>query len=156
MAHEVDLESRSTHFAEGAWKFEAGTPNVPGSVGLAAAIEFLESLGRKDLWNREQELTRHALAAFKEVKGLRILGPTEPDNRISVFSFVVEKRDALDIVKALDEMGFAVRGGDLASLPLLKRMGVSAAIRASCYLYTTAEEVDLLVAALQKEPRGLS
>lgn len=156
MAHDVDLESRSTHFAEGAWKFEAGTPNVPGPVGLAAAIEFLESLGRKDVWNREQELTRHALAALKEVKGLRILGPTEPDNRISVFSFVVEKRDALDIVKTLDDMGFAVRGGDLAALPLLKRLGVTEAVRASCYAYTTAEEVDLLVAALQKERRGLS
>jgi cysteine desulfurase/selenocysteine lyase len=156
MAHDVDLESRSTHFAEGAWKFEAGTPNVPGPVGLAAAIEFLESLGRKDLWNREQELTRHALSAFREVKGLRILGPTEPDNRISVFSFVLEKSDALDIVKALDAMGFALRGGDLASLPLLKRMGLTEAVRASCYAYTTAEEVDLLVAALQRERRGHS
>jgi cysteine desulfurase/selenocysteine lyase len=156
MAHDVDLESRSTHFAEGAWKFEAGTPNVPGPVGLAAAIEFLESLGRKDLWNREQELTRHALSAFREVKGLRILGPTEPDNRISVFSFVLEKSDALNIVKALDAMGFALRGGDLASLPLLKRMGLTEAVRASCYAYTTAEEVDLLVAALQRERRGHS
>jgi cysteine desulfurase / selenocysteine lyase len=156
MAHEVDIESRSTHFAEGAWKFEAGTPNVPGPVGLAAAIEFLESLGRKDLWAREQELTRHALSAFKEVKGLRIIGPTEPNNRISVFSFVLDKSEALDIVKALDAMGFAVRGGDLASLPLLKRMGVTAAVRASCYAYTTAEEVDLLIAALQKERRGFS
>ena len=156
MAHDVDLESRSTHFAEGAWKFEAGTPNVPGPVGLAAAIEFLESLGRKDLWNREQELTRHALSAFREVKGLRILGPTEPDNRISVFSFVLEKSDALDLVKALDAMGFALRGGDLASHPLLKRMGLTEAVRASCYAYTTAEEVDLLVAALQRERRGHS
>jgi len=156
MAHDVDLESRSTHFAEGAWKFEAGTPNVPGPVGLAAAIEFLESLGRKDLWNREQELTRHALSAFREVKGLRILGPTQPDNRISVFSFVLEKSDAVDIIKALDAMGFALRGGDLASLPLLKRMGLTEAVRASCYAYTTAEEVDLLVAALQRERRGHS
>jgi len=156
MAHEVDLESRLTHFAKSAWKFEAGTPNVPGAVGLAAAIEFLESLGRKDLWTREQELTRHALSGFREVKGLRILGPTEPNNRIAVFSFVIEKRDALDIVKALDAMGIAVRGGDLASLPILKRMGMTEAVRASCYAYTTAEEIDLLVAALQKERRGLS
>jgi len=155
MAHEVDLESRLTHFAKSAWKFEAGTPNVPGAVGLAAAIEFLESLGRQDLWTREQELTRHALSRFREVKGLRILGPAEPHNRVAVFSFVIEKRDALDIVKALDAMGIAVRGGDLASLPILKRMGVTEAVRASCYAYTTAEEVDLLVAALQDEHHGL-
>jgi cysteine desulfurase/selenocysteine lyase len=151
MAHDVDLESKSTHFAEGAWKFEAGTPNVHGAVGLAAAIEYLESLGRKDLWAREQELARYALSGFREVKGLRILGPREPNNRVCVFSFVLDKRQALDTVKALDAMGIAVRGGDLASLPLLERMGATEAVRASCYAYTTAEEIDLLVAALQRE-----
>lgn len=77
-------------------------------------------------------------------------------DRVSIFSFVVEDRQALDVVQALDAMGIAVRGGDLASLPLLKRIGVTAAVRASCYAYTAAEEVDLLVAALQKERRGLS
>ena len=156
MAHDVELESGPAHFAESAWKFEAGTPNVPGSVGLAAAIEFLEALDRKALWKREQELTRYALSRLQEVKGLRILGPTEPKDRVSIFSFVVEDRQALDVVQALDAVGIAVRGGDLASLPLLKRMGVTAAVRASCYAYTTAEEVDLLVAALQKERHGVS
>jgi cysteine desulfurase / selenocysteine lyase len=156
MVHDVELESGPTHFAESAWKLEAGTPNVPGSVGLAAAIEFLESLDRKALWKRERELTRYALSRFQEVKGLRILGPTELKDRVSIFSFVVEDRQALDVVKALDAMGIAVRGGDLASLPLLKRMGVTAAVRASCYAYTSAEEIDLLVAALQNERRGFS
>ena len=148
MAHDVDIESGSAHFAEGARKFEAGTPNVPGAVGLAAAIEFLESLGFKELWAREQELTQHALSRFKDVKRLRILGPTEPTSRISVFSFVIENSQALDIVKALDARGIAVRGGDLASLPLMKRMGVPAAVRASCYAYTTNEEIDRLVSTL--------
>jgi cysteine desulfurase / selenocysteine lyase len=148
MAHDVEMESASTHFAEGALKFEAGTPNVPGAVGLAAAIEFLESLGRETLWKREQELTRYALSRFKEVKGMRILGPTNPDNRISVFSFVIENRNVLDVVKQLDAMGIAVRGGDLASLPILKRMGVQEAIRASCYAYTSPEDIDRLITAL--------
>ena len=151
MVHDVELESAPTQFAEGALKFEAGTPNVPGAVGLGAAVEFLESLGRADLWAREQELTQYALSRFKEVKGLRILGPTEPRDRVSVFSFVVENRQVLDVVKALDGTGIAVRGGDLASLPLLKRMGVAAAVRASCYAYTSAEEIDQLIAALQRE-----
>jgi cysteine desulfurase/selenocysteine lyase len=66
-----------------------------------------------------------------------------------VFSFVIENRQVLDVVKELDTMGIAVRGGDLASLPLLKRMGVNAAIRASCYAYTSTEEIDQLVAALR-------
>jgi len=151
MAHDVDMESVPTHFAEGGLKFEAGTPNVPGAVGLATAVEFLESLGREALWTRERELTRHALSRFKEVKGLRILGPTEPKDRVSVFSFVIENRQALDVVQALDGMGVAVRGGDLASLPLLKRMGVTEAVRASCYAYTSADEIDFLIAALQRE-----
>jgi cysteine desulfurase/selenocysteine lyase len=151
MAHDAELESGSVHFAEGARKFEAGTPNVPGAVGLAAAIEFRESLGLKDLWAREQELTRYALSRFSDVKGLRILGPTEPNNRISIFSFVIEKSQALDIVKALDSTGIAVRAGDLASLPLLKRMGVTAAVRASCYAYTTTKEIDQLVAELASD-----
>jgi cysteine desulfurase/selenocysteine lyase len=156
MAHDVELESGSVHFAEGARKFEAGTPNVPGAVGLAAAIEFRESLGLKDLWAHEQELTRYALSRFREAKGLRILGPTDSKDRISVFSFVVQNKQALDVVKTLDAMGIAVRGGDLASLPLLKRMGVTAAVRASCYAYTTTEEIDRLVAALANDRHGLS
>ena len=151
MAHDVDMEAVPTHFAEGGLKFEAGTPNVPGAVGLAAAIEFLESLGLDALWAREQELTRHALSRFKEVKDLRILGPTEPKNRVSVFSFAIKNRQPLAVVQALDKMGIAVRGGDLASLPILKRMGVSAAVRASCYAYTSTEEIDQLIVALQGE-----
>jgi SufS family cysteine desulfurase len=149
MAHDVEIESVPAHFAEGGQKFEAGTPNVPGAVGLAAAITFLESLDRNALWTREQELTRYVVSRLSEVKGLRVLGATEPKGRISVFSFVVEKRQALDVVKALDTASIAVRGGDLASLPLLKRMGVTAAVRASCYAYTSTEEVDRLIAELQ-------
>jgi len=105
MAHEVDLESRSTHYAEGAWKFEAGTPNVSGAVGLAAAIRFLESLGPKELWTREQELTDYALASLSKITGVRILGPTKASERISVFSFVVENRKPLDIAASLDRLG---------------------------------------------------
>jgi len=156
MAHEVEIGSAPNHFAGGALKFEAGTPNVPGAVGLAAAIEFLESLGRETLWKREQELTRYALSRFKEVRGLRIFGPTEAKDRVSVFSFVVENRAMSDLVKELDTIGIAVRGGDLASLPVLKRLGVQEAIRASCYAYTSAAEIDQLIAALQTERQGLS
>jgi cysteine desulfurase / selenocysteine lyase len=85
MAHEVDIELAPTRFADGALKFEAGTPNVPGAVGLAAAIAFLESYDRKVLWAQEQELTRYALASFQRINGLRLLGPQEASKRISVF-----------------------------------------------------------------------
>jgi len=149
MAHNVDIDSPPTHFADGGPRFEAGTPNVHGAVGLAAAITFLESLDRKALWAREQELTQQALSSFKRIKGLRILGPTEPNERISLFSFVVENRKPLEVVGELDALGIAVRGGDLASLPLLKRLGITAAVRASCYVYTSTEEIDRLIGGLQ-------
>ena len=149
MAHDVEIASAPARFAEGGLKFEAGTPNAPGAVGLAAAITFLDSLDRKALWAREQELTRYALSSLPRVKGLRILGPTEPSERVSLFSFVVGNLEPLEVVTALDAMGIAVRGGDLASLPLLKRMGLTAAVRASCYAYTSGEEVDRLIAGLQ-------
>jgi len=148
MAHDLEI-GVAPHFAEGGLKFEAGTPNVAGAVGLAAAITFLESVDRKALWAREQELTRYALSSFQKVKTVRILGPTDPSERISVFSFVVENREPLEVANALDAMGIAVRAGDLASFPLLKRLGVTAAVRASCYVYTTTEDIDRLIVGLQ-------
>jgi len=147
MTHDVEI-GMAPHFAEGGLKFEAGTPNVPGAVGLAAAITFLESLDRKALWTGEQGLTRYALSSLQQVKGVRILGPTEPGERISVFSFVVENRQPLEVAKALDALGIALRAGDLASLPLLKRMGLTAAARASCYVYSSTEDIDLLIGGL--------
>src|SRR5215469_5078327 len=149
MAHDLEIDTVPMHFEEGGLKFEAGTPNVPGAVGLAAAIAFLESFDRKALWALEQKLTRYVLSSLEKVKGLRILGPTGPSERISVFSFVVENRKPLEVAAALDKMGIAVRAGDLASLPLLRRMGLTAAVRASCYAYTSTEEIDRLIAGLQ-------
>lgn len=150
MAHDVEAESVPARFVEGSWKFEAGTPNVPGAVGLATALEFLESLDRKALWAREQALTRYALSRLRELKGLRILGPTKSQDRISLFSFVIGNRPVSEVVKALDAKGIAVRGGDLAARPLLKRMGVTASVRASCYAYTTEQEIDRLITELSK------
>jgi cysteine desulfurase / selenocysteine lyase len=123
---------------------------VAGAVGLAAAVRFLESLGRKELWRREQELTEYTLASLAKIKRLRILGPTKASERISVFSFVVENRKPLDIAASLDPEGIAVRAGDLASLPALKRFGVATAVRASCYIYTSTEDIDRLIAGLHQ------
>ena len=149
MTHEVELEHAPVQFSEGSRKFEAGTPNAAGAIGLAAAIQFLESLRRAELWKREQELTKYALSRLREVAGLRILGSASPVERISLFSFVLQDFPVADIVPALDRQGIAIRAGDLASLPLLKRLGVSAAARASCYLYTQTSEIDALVQALK-------
>jgi cysteine desulfurase / selenocysteine lyase len=150
MVHDVDLELVAAHFDGGGLKFEAGTPNVAGAVGLAAAVKFIDSLNRGELWRREQELTRHALLRLREVDGLRLLGPSDANDRVSVFSFVMDGIPALDIVRALDEEGIAIRGGNLAAGPLLNRMGVHAAARASAYIYTQSCEFDAMVEALLK------
>ncbi len=149
MAHELESVEARLQIAEGGRKFEAGTPNAAGAVGLAAAIAYLDSAGRAELWKREQELTAYALERLREVPSLRILGSTVAVERISVFSFVLENFPVPNIVQALDKRGIAVRGGDLAALPLLKRLEVTAAARASCYIYTQTAEIDALVEALK-------
>jgi cysteine desulfurase / selenocysteine lyase len=148
MAHQWESVETPLQLAEGGRKFEAGTPNAAGAVGLAAAIVYLESFGLTELWKREQELTEYALERLRRVPGLRILGPTVATDRISVFSFVLENLPVPDVIRALDERGIAIRGGDLAALPLLKRMGVTAAARASCYIYTQPSDIDALAESL--------
>ncbi len=150
MAHDVEADPArlEAHLAQGAHKFGAGTPNVPGPVGLAAAMRFLGEIGHRALWEHELSITRHAVARLPEVPGVRLLGTGEPAGRISVFSFTVDGMTGPEIARALDAQGIAVRGGDLASLPLLQRLGASSAARASAYLYNTTAEIDRLVEAL--------
>ena len=146
MAHEVGFDS--AQYSEGALKFGAGTPNVSGPVGLAAAMRFVEGIGYDAIVAHEQQLVRYALDSLCALPGLRILGPKTAEDRIAVFSFVLDGVAPQDIVESLDARGIAIRGGDLASLPLLQRLGVNRAARASFYLYSTTEEVDRLVDGL--------
>lgn len=146
MAHEVDFERASME--HGAQKFQAGTPDVAGPVGLAAAIDFLTALGQDAMWRHDQDLVRHGLARLREVKGLRIIGPTSTPNRVPVFTFVIDGKSPVAIANALDTQGIAIRAGDMAALPLLKRFGVSAAARVSAYVYSTTNDIDRLVQAL--------
>jgi cysteine desulfurase/selenocysteine lyase len=148
MAHDVSLES--VHYEHAAFKFGAGTPNVSGPIGLAAAVAYLNAIGREAVYKHERALTAYALQELAGVPGLRLLGPKAAVDRVPVFSFVVDRRSPLDLVRELDVEGIAIRGGDLAALPLLERLGATAAARASCYLYTTLDEVDRLVAVLRR------
>ena len=148
MAHEVSLNSAV--YSPGALKFGAGTPNVSGPAGLAAAMRFIDTIGYGALQEHEEMLSRHALSRLGELPHVRILGSTAASERIGVLSFVVEGMQAQDVVTALDAKGIAIRGGDLASLPLLTRLGVRNAARASIYLYTTVEEIDRLADALRE------
>jgi cysteine desulfurase/selenocysteine lyase len=146
MAHEVDFERADLE--HGAQKFQAGTPDVAGPVGLAAAVTFIDKLGREALWKHDQDLVRHGLARLAEVPRLRLIGPKSPEQRVPVFAFVIEGHAPAALAKALDQRGIAVRAGDMAALPLLKRFGATAALRASAYVYSTRADIDRLVEGL--------
>jgi cysteine desulfurase/selenocysteine lyase len=146
MAHEVDIEGQA--FEHGARKFGAGTPNVSGPLGLAEAVQCMQSLGREDIERHEAQLTAHALDRLLAVPGLKLIGPKSSAHRIPVFSFTLDGATPPEVLRRLDAQGIAIRAGDLSALPLLKRFGVTTAARASCYLYTSSHEIDLLADAL--------
>jgi cysteine desulfurase/selenocysteine lyase len=145
MAHEVDFAGAV--FEHGAQKFQAGTPDVAGPVGLAAAVRFFAAAGNL-LQQHDDQLVRHGLARLSNVPRVRLIGPRGHENRVPVFTFVVEGQPATAVAKALDAKGIAVRAGDMAALPLLKRFGTTEAVRASAYVYSTTADLDRLADAL--------
>jgi cysteine desulfurase/selenocysteine lyase len=147
MAHDVDFERAALE--HGAQKFQAGTPDVAGPVGLAAAVRFFEAAGAA-LQHHDDELVRHGLNVLQQVRGLRLIGPRAPDRRVPVFTFVLDGQPAVSVAKALDARGIAVRAGDMAALPLLRRFNTNEAVRASAYLYSTTSDLDRLVEGLQE------
>jgi cysteine desulfurase/selenocysteine lyase len=108
----------------------------------------MQVLGRADIERHEAELTAHALDRLLAVPGLKLIGPKSPEQRIPVFSFTLAGITPPELLRRLDAQGIAIRAGDLSALPLLKRFGTTVAARASCYLYTSTNEIDLLADAL--------
>lgn len=145
MAHAVDFEH--AELEHGAQKFQAGTPDVAGPVGLAAAVRFFQAAGPL-LQRHDDELVRHGLARLSRIPTVRLIGPRSPDHRVPVFTFVVDGHAATAVAKALDARGIAVRAGDMAALPLMKRFGTTEAVRASAYVYSTTADLDRLADAL--------
>ena len=146
MAHDVDVEGQTLEHA--ARKFGAGTPNVSGPLGLAEAVQCIHALGRDSIERHEAALTAHALERLAQVPGLKLIGPKAPEHRIPVFSFTLSGTTPRELLRDLDAQGIAIRAGDLSALPLLRRFGVTAAARASCYLYTSTSEIDRLADTL--------
>ncbi|WNN50144.1 cysteine desulfurase SufS [Siccibacter colletis] len=134
------------------WRFEAGTPNTAGIIGLGAAIEYVQKLGLDNIADYEQTLMRYALNALREVPDLTIYGP--PD-RLGVVSFNLGKHHAYDVGSFLDNYGIAVRTGHHCAMPLMSFFNVPAMCRASFVMYNTEEEVDRLVAGLTRIHRLL-
>ncbi|MGN6237329.1 cysteine desulfurase [Dyella sp.] len=146
MIREVRFDG--TTFAEPPHKFEAGTPNIAGFVGLGAAIDYYQSLGFEAIHAHEQMLLAYATDRLREVPGLRIFG--EAAEKEPVISFLVEGAQATDLATLLDLQGVAVRSGHHCAHPLMQFYGVPATLRASLAFYNTREEVDAFVEALVK------
>ena len=146
---------REVHTHEATWKdppykFEAGTPNAAGAVGLSAATEYLSRIGMKHIHDYERELTAYALEKISKVGGIVTFGPKDPTRRVGVITFNLGDIHAHDLATILDEEGIAIRSGHHCAQPLMEYLDVPATSRASFYLYNTKEEVDALVSALEK------
>ena len=129
-------------------KFEAGTPNIGGAIGLGAAVEYLESLGMDKVAAYEQELTQYTIQTLERIPGLRVFGHA-PD-RGGAVSFEVEGVHPHDLAQFVDRDGVAIRAGHLCAQPLMNKLGVPAVSRASVYVYNLREEVDRLATAILK------
>jgi len=144
----IDLvEKQASTWAALPAKFEAGTPNIAGAVGMAAAVDYLEAVGPERILRHEQQLVAHALEGLGQVDGLRLFGPP-PSERAGVVSFTLEGIHPHDVSQVLDAEAVAVRAGHHCAQILMRRFGVPATTRASFYLYNTREEVDRLVRGL--------
>ncbi|MGI9627617.1 MAG: aminotransferase class V-fold PLP-dependent enzyme [Longimicrobiales bacterium] len=134
-------------WAEAPHKFEAGTQNIAGAVGVEAAVEYLKAVGLDRIHEHELGLTRRAMELLGGVEGIRILGPA-PEERAGVIPFVIEGTTAQDIAMVLDSDGIAVRAGHHCAQLVVDRFGVTATARASFYLYNTMDEVERLAEAV--------
>ena len=132
------------------WKFEAGTPNIAGAIGLAAAIDYLDKIGMETVHQYEQELLAYVFPKLQAVEGLTIYGSEDLAQRSGVISFNLAGLHPHDVATALDYEGVAVRAGHHCAQPLLSYLGVAATVRASFYMYNTKADCDKLVEALQK------
>ena len=130
------------------YKFEAGTPNIAGTIALGAAIDYVQSVGLKAIGMYEQGLLTYATEKISAVTGVRIIGTAR--KKSSVLSFVMDNVHAHDVGTIVDQEGIAVRTGHHCTQPVMKRFGIPATARASFAFYNTTEEVDSLVNALQK------
>ncbi|GIW46802.1 MAG: cysteine desulfurase [Deltaproteobacteria bacterium] len=134
------------------WKFEAGTPNIAGGIGLGVAIDYLNKIGLRNIAYMEKELLDYAFARFSDLPWIEVYGPKD-DERIGVISFNIKGIHPHDIAGVLDEEGIAVRSGHHCAQPLMRRLGMDNAVRVSFYLYNTKEEVDRLVDVLREVKR---
>jgi cysteine desulfurase/selenocysteine lyase len=144
---------KSVTFERSTWnelphKFEAGTPNIGGAIGLGAALDYIQSVGMRAIAQHEQELLTYATAVVSEVPGVRLIGTAR--KKASVVSFVMPDVHPHDIGTIVDREGVAIRTGHHCAQPVMERFGVPATARASFAMYNTREEVEALGRALRR------
>ena len=143
-----NVSFEKTTFNELPYKFEAGTPDYVATHALAKALDYVSAIGMDNIQRHEQELTRYAMERMAEIPGMRFIG-TAPE-KDAVISFLVGDIHHLDMGTLLDRLGIAVRTGHHCAEPLMRRMGIEGTVRASFGLYNTKEEVDILVAGIDR------
>ena len=129
-------------------RFEAGTPHIEGAVGLHAALDYLDAIGRDAIFKHDQDLAEYTVQRLAEFKGIRIFGPKA--GRAGLVSFVMADAHAFDIATMADQRGVALRAGHHCNQPLMAKLGVPATLRASFYFYNTKDEVDRFIEILHK------
>ena len=149
MIQSVSFEK--TTFNELPFKFEAGTPDYIGTTALAKALDYVSAIGMDKIEAHEHELTTYAMNRMKQIEGMRIFG--EAEHKSSVISFLVGNIHHLDMGTLLDRLGIAVRTGHHCAQPLMNRLGIEGTVRASFGLYNTKEEIDILVAGIERVSR---
>lgn len=142
-------------YEQATWKpaperFEAGTPNVAGAIGLGAACDYLDALGREAIAAHDDVLSRYAMEKLSTLPGIRIIGPRVGAPRSGLVSFAFEHVHAHDVVTFANEDGIALRGGHHCNQPLMRKLGLASTSRASFYVYNTEEEIDRLAKSLQR------
>jgi cysteine desulfurase/selenocysteine lyase len=137
-----------TTYNELPFKFEAGTMNYPGAIALGKALEYVESIGRKDIAIREKQLLDYATGKLSLISGLRIFGNSA--NKISTISFLLKNIHQYDTGMVLDKMGIAVRTGNHCAQPVMARFGIEGTVRASICFYNTTDEIDTMVSGIEK------
>lgn len=146
----VSVDYQGARWKPSPERFEAGTPHVAGAVGLAAAMDYIDAVGRESIAAHDHELAAYARQRLAEIPGMRILGPAAGQPRAGIVSFALGDAHAHDVVTFADQDGIALRGGHHCNQPLMRKLGLPSTARASFYLYNTREEIDVLAASLLK------
>lgn len=142
----LSVRYESSTYKQAPSRFEAGTPHIEGAIGLAAAIEYLESVGRESIRRHDEALAREAYARIAQLPHYRVVGPAEP--RGGLVSFVHDTVHPHDLTAFCDQKGLALRGGHHCNQPLMRKFGFPSTSRASFYLYNTREEMDRMISIL--------